>query len=600
MFSVIVALLCVALGVGLVFIVGTVVGIIEYKTHDLKKHENLYYDMLSQEKIDEYFEFRGKILPIACGIAGVLAFIFIYMFSDVSFFVVLLRVALTCVVLYLGYHLYLKDFSPFRNRPEPVQTIKKKDSAEGIGTLFDAVQPTQEVGKPLISYVYDQDAEQPVWEALSVTNEDRGIILGAPGSGKTTYLVTQIIDWMQSGQSFVATDIKPEIWAILKYNGIFEAYGYKDWVFNPTDVNSDHYNLFSEVQDSSEFNEVLNIIIADTDSADAKVFNDNARRLLKAILIELGAKASLPNAQRFINSMDDNAELLKTLRQSDNETVSSIAKDITRTAKSDNLLASIMTAVSKAFDFLDDDRIRKTISDNAEGFYLKDVLMKPKQAVFLQFDQQYKSSTATLFGAMVAHTMRILQANQNRGAVFLALDEIINCAPIPKFTDLLNTIRSANMPTFLYLQSLEGLNRLYGLNADKLFLGSSNYKVVFKIGDIATAKEFSDLIGKTETTYFSYSENSSEGVSNSDMGGSRTHNNSSGYSESTKLEYIIEPEELIKLPAHSAVVTYNGTFGTLIMPKYWEFFKCPTRVTTAGVTQWMQYQNDGVTGVRND
>ena len=88
MFSVIVALLCVALGVGLVFIVGTVVGIIEYKTHDLKKHENLYYDMLSQEKIDEYFEFRGKILPIACGIAGVLAFIFIYMFSDVSFFLV--------------------------------------------------------------------------------------------------------------------------------------------------------------------------------------------------------------------------------------------------------------------------------------------------------------------------------------------------------------------------------------------------------------------------------------------------------------------------------------------------------------------------------
>jgi hypothetical protein len=43
----------------------------------------------------------------------------------------------------------------------------------------------------------------------------------------------------------------------------------------------------------------------------------------------IGPKASLPNAQRFINSMDDNAELLKTLRQSDNETVSNIAKEIT-------------------------------------------------------------------------------------------------------------------------------------------------------------------------------------------------------------------------------------------------------------------------------
>ena len=556
-----------------------------------KTHKSFYYEDLPEDfDFEKFKQNRQVIYAITGAVTAILSAVIVYMMSDQSTF---LRIIYVWGLIGAGWW-YGSNDSPFKNKPDAPPTMLKKQSAEGIGTLFDAVQPTQEVGKPLISYVYDQDIENPIWESLRVTNEDRGIILGAPGSGKTTYLVTQIIDWMQSGQSFVATDIKPEIWAILKYNGIFEAFGYKDWVFNPTDVNSDHYNIFSEVKDSSEFNEVLNIIIADTDSADAKVFNDNARRLLKAILIELGAKASLPNAQRFINSMDDNAELLKTLRQSDNETVSSIAKDITRTAKSDNLLASIMTAVSKAFDFLDDERIRKTISDNADGFYLKDVLMKPKPAVFLQFDQQYKSSTATLFGAMVAHTMRILQANQNRGAVFLALDEIINCAPIPKFTDLLNTIRSANMPTFLYLQSLEGLNRLYGLNADKLFLGSSNYKVVFKIGDISTAEEFSKLIGKTETTYFSYSENSSRGVSNSDHGGASTQSNSSGYSESTKLEYIIEPDELTKLPAHTAVVTYNGCFGTLNMPCYWDYFDTPVRIAKASPSDWLEHQKNEV------
>ena len=554
-----------------------------------KTHKSFYYEDLPEDfDFEKFKQNRQVIYAITGAVTAILSAVIVYMMSDQSTF---LRIIYVWGLIGAGWW-YGSNDSPFKNKPDAPPTMLKKETAQGMGTLFNAIEPTQELGKPLMSYFIDQTIENPPLQFLRVTNEDRGIILGAPGSGKTTYLVTQILDWMESGQSFVANDIKPEIWAILKYNGMFEKYGYKDWVFNPTDVNSDHYNIFSEVKDSSEFNEVLNIIIADTDSSDAKVFNDNARRLLKAILIELGGKASLPNAQKFINSMDDNAELLKTLRQSDNETVSSIAKDITRTAKSDNLLASIMTAVSKAFDFLDDERIRQTISENADGFYLKDVLMKPKQAVFLQFDQQYKSSTATLFGAMVAHTMRILQANQNRGAVFLALDEIINCAPIPKFTDLLNTIRSANMPTFLYLQSLEGLNRLYGPNSDKLFLGSSNYKVVFKIGDIATAKEFSDLIGKTETTYFSYSENSSEGVSNSDMGGSRTHNNSSGYSESTKLEYIIEPEELIKLPAHSAVVTYNGTFGTLIMPKYWEFFDTPVRIAKASPSDWLEHQKN--------
>ena len=552
-----------------------------------RTYKSYYYEDLPEDfDFEKFKKNRQVIYAITGAVTAILAAIVVYSLADQSTF---LRTLYVWALVGAGWW-YGSNDSPFKNKPDAPPTMLKKESANGMGTLFNAIQRTDKLGTPLMAYFVDQTIENPPLEFLRVTNEDRGIILGAPGSGKTTYLVTQILDWMESGQSFVATDIKPEIWAILKYNGMFEHYGYKDWVFNPTDTNSDHYNIFSEVEDSAEFNEILNIIIADTDSADAKVFNDNARRLLKAVLLELGTKASLPNAQRFVNSMDDNAELLKTLRQSDNETVSSIAKDITRTAKSDNLLASIMTAVSKAFDFLDDERIRKTISDNADGFYLKDVLMKPKQAVFLQFDQQYKSSTATLFGAMVAHTMRILQANQNRGAVFLALDEIINCAPIPKFTDLLNTIRSANMPTFLYLQSLEGLNRLYGLNADKLFLGSSNYKVVFKIGDISTAEEFSKLIGKTETTYFSYSESSSDGVSNSDQGGSRVQSNSSGYSESTKLEYIIEPDELTKLPAHTAVVTYNGTFGTLNMPVYWDFFDTPVRIAKASPSDWLEHQ----------
>ena len=313
------------------------------------------------------------------------------------------------------------------------------------------------------------------------------------------------------------------------------------------------------------------------------MFNDLARRILKAVLIELGDKASLVSAQNYINSMDSNDELLKELRQSEKSSVSNIAKEISRTAQNDRLLASVMTAVSKAFEFLDDDRIRATTSDNAPGFYLKEVLMQPKQAVFLQFDQQYKSSTATLFGAMVAHTMRILQANQNRRPVFIALDEIINCAPIPKFTDLLNTIRSANMPTFLYLQSLEGLNRLYGLNSAKIFMGSSNLKIIFRIGDIESAEECSRLVGQTETTYISETTGTSQtsGTSSSSRASSSSSNRSQnvGTTKSIKLESIIEPAEFIKLPIGTAVVMYNGSYGTLEMPKYYECYNMPKRTT---------------------
>lgn len=469
----------------------------------------------------------------------------------------------------------------------------KKESAEGYGTLLSEVHRGFENKTPLIAFtdrilpkkqMKDMQQKHLNWsfhrESLRVTNEDRGIVLGAPGSGKTTFLISQIVEWMKSGRSFVATDVKPEIWAILKANNVFKIFGYKDWVFNPTDVESDHYNIFSEVTDSAELNEILNIIIKD-DTAESVVFNDLARRILKAVLIELGDKASLVNAQNYINSMDSNDELLKAIKQSEKSSVSNIAKEISRTAQNDRLLASVMTAVSKAFEFLDDDRIRATTSDNAPGFYLKEVLMQPKQAVFLQFDQQYKSSTATLFGAMVAYTMRILQANQNRKPVFIALDEIINCAPIPKFTDLLNTIRSANMPTFLYLQSLEGLNRLYGANSDKMFMGSSNLKIVFRIGDIESAEECSRLVGQTETTYISETTGTSQtsGTSSSSRtsGSSSNKSQNVGITKSIKLESIIEPAEFIKLPICTAVVMYNGSYGTLEMPKYYECYNMPKR-----------------------
>ena len=484
-------------------------------------------------------------------------------------------------------------FADGRSKPRAERI--KKESAEGYGTLLREMHRGFENKTPLIAFtdktlpkkqIKEMEQKYLDWsfhrESLRVTNEDRGIVLGAPGSGKTTFLISQIVEWMKSGRSFVATDVKPEIWAILKANNVFKLFGYKDWVFNPTDVESDHYNIFSEVKDSAELNEILNIIIKD-DTADSVVFNDLARRILKAVLIELGDKASLVNAQNYINSMDSNDELLKALRQSEKSSVSNIAKEVSRTAQNDRLLASVMTAVSKAFEFLDDDRIRATTSDNAQGFYLKEILMQPKQAVFLQFDQQYKSSTATLFGAMVAHTMRILQANQNREAVFIALDEIINCAPIPKFTDLLNTIRSANMPTFLYLQSLEGLNRLYGANSDKMFMGSSNLKIVFRIGDIESAEECSRLVGQTETTYISETAGTSQtsGTSSSSRASSSSSNRSQnlGTTKSIKLESIIEPAEFIKLPICRAVVMYNGSYGTLEMPKYYECYNMPKRTT---------------------
>src|SRR5690606_37859201 len=80
----------------------------------------------------------------------------------------------------------------------------KKESAEGYGTLLREVYRGFENKTPLIAFtertlpkkkMKDMQQKHFNWsfhrESLRVTNEDRGIVLGAPGSGKTTFLISQ-------------------------------------------------------------------------------------------------------------------------------------------------------------------------------------------------------------------------------------------------------------------------------------------------------------------------------------------------------------------------------------------------------------------------
>ena len=403
-------------------------------------------------------------------------------------------------------------------------------------------------------------------------DEDRAVVVGVPGAGKTTFLVAQLVDWMQSGRSFVATDIKPEIWSILKENGLFEQFGYDEYIINPTCANAHRFNLFSEIEDDADLNEVLAVIIPPGEG-DGAVFADNARRLLKAVLAHLGERASLPAARDYIMEAGKVSELLELLAASEKKSVQRIAFELKNTASNERLLASIMTAMGRAFEFMDDDRINAAIS--ASDFSMRDVLMKPRQAVFLQFEQKYKASLATLFGGTVAYVLRLLQANASarEHAVFVALDEIINAAPIPKFAESLNTMRSARMPLAMYLQSIEGLNRLYGPQSSEIFLGSADLKVIFRLNDNATAEYVSAQIGDTEQR--AYNMNTSQSQGQNMTGNTASESASKGYSSSTAR--IFDAAEVLGLEPQKAITLYRGSGARFTMPSYWQDYQMPAR-----------------------
>ena len=182
------------------------------------------------------------------------------------------------------------------SKAEKITNIQKAESVSGIFQLDNDLIRTEKHGAPLVNVMKTQADDD--WRENGfyrrVRNEDRGFILGSPGSGKTSFLIAQLIDWMQSGKSFVVTDVKPEIWATLKANGVLDRYGYTDWVFNPMNTHSHKYNIFAEASNSAELNEILSILIPTPENSDTAVFSENAKRLLRAVLLSLEKPQAFP------------------------------------------------------------------------------------------------------------------------------------------------------------------------------------------------------------------------------------------------------------------------------------------------------------------
>jgi type IV secretory pathway TraG/TraD family ATPase VirD4 len=104
--------------------------------------------------------------------------------------------------------------------------------------------------------------------------------------------------------------------------------------------------------------------------------------------------------------------------------------------------------------------------------------------------------------AMVAHVLRFFIIHHERPPVLLLLDEIGTAPVIPSLVQKLNTIRSRNLPTWLYFQTLEQMQP-YGQTKDQgpnLILGACDMQMVFRLNDNSAAEWMSKRLGVVDRT----------------------------------------------------------------------------------------------------
>lgn len=433
--------------------------------------------------------------------------------------------------------------------------------------------------------------------AYRVSSEERGLVVGVSGTGKTNYILAQIFDWMAGGNTLVVVDVKPEIFAILHTNGMFEYMNYEPIIINPTDQYTDKYNLLDDVNFEDGLDEIIAVLIPDN-NADATAFNEFARRVLKAIILYLNDKkgrVSLPACYEFITSYSRSKSMFDDLKSSSNNDVKMMINLALQSADNERFLSSGMNALTSALSFLND----KTIAEmtRTSDFSLDEVLKQKNKIIFLQFEQLAQDKTASLYATTIQHLIRLMIMNhRERDDVFIILDELTNSSPIPNLPYQFNLIRAYRMPAFMYVQTVSSLFDMFGKDEAKHLINSCSLKICYRTNDYETAEQFSDICGEIEVEEITTTYNSEVRQNGNTYMKPHTTSN-------RKLAPLVSPTDILQLPAGRVVCVYRGKAGIVEIPQHWKHTPMTQRANFSTLREarndeqdLMQVFNDDETG----
>lgn len=386
-------------------------------------------------------------------------------------------------------------------------------------------------------------------DPLHVSTEDRALVIGPPGTGKTAFLLNQLLQATRQGLSFVVIDFKPELHAII--GAALSSRGYRVLRINPTDqdADADHWNPLDEVDTESGIFEICAALLPIRDAREAP-FVEAQRDWLQAVAFHIKAQGgSLPDAYKLMTDESNPAKLLDILGRSASEPCSRIARSIAAGlsgAKPDPLITQGLSGATRALKFLALPGVRDALGRS--DFSMRDELGKGPvpTALFIQFietEAETFGQVLTLLATRVLTTL--INTAGSRKPVALFLDELGAIPPIPGLATKLNTIRSRHMPTWMYFQAVEQLERQYGKGASALFFTAADVQIVFRLNDQETRELISKLVGTTEREKLSHS------TAPSAKGGSST-------SKSRERVNVIEPHELGQLKSGEVVCLYRG------------------------------------------
>lgn len=342
---------------------------------------------------------------------------------------------------------------------------------------------------------------------LQTADDDFGhvVVLGPPGSGKTTGLI--LMNALTSDASLIVTDTKGDV---LKRSGGFrKRCGHDIFVYAPGMTHSHRINPFDRVGDTPEdprvegLQNIANAWVTAPEKVDP-IWPGGARGLFVGVALFVwdffGRDAVTPGElYRFTHAPVPHADFIKLLlwryrgrlTPECQRLLGVFAQEPDKTAGS---IMATLRASLKLFENPLLDELTKT-SDMDIGAF-----RKRKQDLYICADEERMLRFALLLTLLLEQILGSMSGPDpdlavEPYAVDILGDEIGNFNKLERIANGITTFRSKHIRLCLILQELNQLVKTYGPEVAKIIIGSSKYRLIYTPNDFESAKQVSAWIG---------------------------------------------------------------------------------------------------------
>ncbi|MCW8932049.1 MAG: type IV secretory system conjugative DNA transfer family protein [Gammaproteobacteria bacterium] len=333
-------------------------------------------------------------------------------------------------------------------------------------------------------------------------------LIAKPGAGKTTgYIIPNVLDKAKFNCSMVITDPSGEIFQ--NTSAYLKSRGFNILTLQPDNIaSSSRFNPFYGVENVIDIEKICTSIIMTKYGTDKEpIWNEGAIGLLeifaKCLFYSKPDYLNLTNINYLLQMFGEDGSDLDdwviensiNLNNPDDKSIVNAWIGISGNNK--NMLQSFVTIARTALKQLNNSEIQILLSENDIEL---DSFKKQKTALFIIIpvaQGNYYQFVIDLFYTRFFSQMMKKRPEKKDKSIYCFLDEF-GSGYIHDFSGIINNIRKYQVSISIVLQSISQLESKYGKNAEAIKGGIGSY-LVLSGADYKTAKEFSDMVGKTIT-----------------------------------------------------------------------------------------------------